>query len=176
MKNITKSTTPAPEKDLAQTPWWFIESLEDLMGGRFTLDACALEQTKKARHYYNLEEGRDGLKEDWSELTWCNPPFSDILPWLQKAFQEARLGNTSCVIMPDNPETKYCQYAWNHADTIIRMPFRLQFLRPNGDKFTDANGKVQSPQFACQVAVFTALGSYAPTRCIYYDFRKGRDV
>jgi len=173
MKNYN-SNTPISEKDCAQTPPWFIASLEDLMAKEFDLDACALPQTAKAEKFYSLENDQNGLELPWAPLTWCNPPFSDIQPWLEKAWREAEYdGNTTCVIMPDNTETGYSRYALEKADTIIRMPFRLQFLRPDGTRFLDKKGKPQSPQFPCQVAIFTALGNYAPTRQFYHDFRVG---
>lgn len=166
-----KSTTKESEKDCAQTPIWFIESVEKLYGKKFDLDACSLPTTRKCQDYYSLENGEDGLLLPWQPLTWCNPPFSDILPWLEKAFLETLDGNHSFVIFPDNPETKYSRYAWDNADTIIRMPFRLQFLRPNGESFRDRKGKVQSPQFPCVLANFTPIGQYKSTQCFYHDFR-----
>ncbi len=39
------SNTPESEKDLGQTPWWFIRSLENLLGREFDLDVCCLEAT-----------------------------------------------------------------------------------------------------------------------------------
>lgn len=166
-----KSNTPVKEKDLAQTPVWFIKSLEDFLGTRFALDVCALDVTAKAPDFLSLANGDDGLKDSWSDSNWCNPPFSDITPWVMKAKNEARCNRNTALIMPDNPDTKYCRAAWEYADTIIRMPFRLKFLRPDGTPFLDKKEKEQSPQFPCQVAWFTKIGLTAPTRMIYYDFR-----
>lgn len=172
--NDNKSNTPANEKDLAQTPWWFIESLQSFLCRPFDLDVCASQKTAKVlSNYYSLDEGSDGLKLPWCANNWCNPPFSDILPWLHKASIEAENGNTSVVIFPDAPETGYSTYAAHSADTLIRMPFRLKFLRPDGTPFTDDKGRIQSPRFPVVAALFTPIGLRTATRFVYHDFSKG---
>jgi phage N-6-adenine-methyltransferase len=51
---------------------------------RFTVDACALAYNAKLPRYWTPND--DGLTQDWSgERVWCNPPFSDIRPWVLKA-------------------------------------------------------------------------------------------
>lgn len=170
----TKSTTKASEKDCAQTPPWFIKSLESLLGETFKLDVCANKATAKGECYYSLDEdGMDGLELPWSKVNWCNPPFSDIKPWLRRASFEAMKGHSTAVIFPDNTETEYSRFAFEGADTIIRMPFRLCFLRPDGTPFLDKHGKKQGPQFPCCVAWYTPIGVKSPTRTIYHDFREG---
>ncbi len=171
--NDSKSNTPVNEKDQAQTPIWFINSMQNLLGQQFALDVCADPETAKCENYYSPKNNQDGLSLPWSRLNWCNPPFSDISPWIHKARFEAALGNHSVLIFPDTPETEYSRLAAEHADTLIRMPFRLKFLRPNGDPFRDDKGRIQSPKFPVVAALFTPIGLQAPTRQIYNDFRVG---
>lgn len=172
MKTHT-STTPDNEKDFAQTPWWLVFSLESFMGENFDLDVCAMKETAKCNNYYSLEEGADSLKLGWHKFNFCNPPFTNIQAFMEKAVEEAKEGGSTCLIYPDNTETAYSRFAWQHADTIIRMPFRLGFIRPDGTPFLDKKGKKQGPQFPCAVALFTKIGLVAPTRVIYHDFRIG---
>lgn len=176
MPKFSKSTTTESEKDLAQTPVWFINSLCDLLGIEFfDLDVCALEKTKKASYFYSLvERNENSLELDWDLWNWCNPPFSNILPFLEKAVKESSSGfKNTAAIMPNNPETAYVRYAKEWADTIIEMPFRMKFERPNGEKFLDKKGREQGPQFSCLVAIFTPLGVRKPTSFMCHDFRKG---
>ena len=179
-----KSTTPDNEKDFAQTPVWLVKSLQIFLSITFELDVCAQQSTAKAPFYFSLEDpeklhssstriGSDGLLCDWKSHNWCNPPFSNIEPWMAKAVVEAEQGKQTYLIYPDNTETAYSRFAWQHADTIIRMPFRLGFIRPDGSPFLDKKGKKQGPQFPCAVALFTKIGLVAPTRVIYHDFRIG---
>lgn len=174
MKQLNASNTPESEKDCAQTPWWFIRSVEHLIGSPFTLDVCAMETTKKAPLCYTLERGESGLELGWGAMNWCNMPFSNIEPWIEKSASEsADIGAMSMLLFPDNTETAYSRLAWEKADTIIRMPFRLNFLRPDGTEFLDKHGKKQGPQFPVVCAWFTPMGLKAPTRTMYHDFREG---
>lgn len=176
MKHQT-SNTPESEKDLAQTPVWFIDSLLNLLGlDYFKLDVCALESTKKAKKCYSLiERGQDALNLDWDTWNWCNPPFSNVTPFLEKSVSESLSGyKNTAAIMPNNPETAYIRHAKQFADVIIEMPFRLKFIRPDGTPFLDKKGKEQSPQFSCLVALYTPLGSRRQNPAhMYYDFRDG---
>lgn len=171
--NDNKSNTPASEKDLAQTPWWFIESAQSYFREQFSLDVCAQAATAKCDNYFSLESGKDALELPWCWFNWCNPPFSDITPWIEKAALEADLGNQTVMIFPDTPETEYSRLAALHADTLIRMPFRLKFLRPDGEPFRDDKGRIQSPKFPVVAALFTPIGLKTATRFTYHDFRTG---
>ena len=169
------SSTPKSEKDCAQTPKWFVKSLLSLLGREsFDLDVCANEATAKASLHYSLDEREENALElGWLDFNWCNPPFSNIQPFIDKAFLESLKGKTTAMILPNNPETAYIRSVKAGADTIIEMPFRLKFLRPNGEPFLDKYGKEQGPKFSCLVAIITPLGLHAPKRSMYYDFRDG---
>lgn len=89
----------------------------------FTLDVAASHQNAKLDRYCTLdgawqrgEGGPDGLrvwgigkwplKEDgltfpWgSERVWCNPPFSRVRPWVEKAWDET--SELVCILLPNN--------------------------------------------------------------------------
>lgn len=34
----------------------------------------------------------DGLTREWADPTYCNPPYSNPLPWVRKAIEESRNG------------------------------------------------------------------------------------
>lgn len=169
-----KSVIKTAEKDCSQTPWYLIRALERIAGRKFDLDVCALGATAKADRYYSLDErGENCLELDWTTLNWCNPPFSNITPFVEKAAEQARCGRTTYMIMPASPETGYVRLAKSLADTIIEMPYRIQFTRANGEPFLDGKGKPQSPQFSCLIAVFTPLGLHTGrARHIEIDFRE----
>lgn len=171
-----QSQTPLKEKDYAQTPAWFITSMEDTIKLKFDMDVCANGATAKCERYYSLEErGEDSLTLDWGRINWCNPPFSgkNILAFIDKAVEEAEKGNCTAMIMPANIETKYVRTASEHADTLYKMPFRLEYLRPDGTRFLSKQGKPQTPEFASLVVWFTPWGLSLPLREVYKDFRIG---
>ncbi|NRA81183.1 MAG: hypothetical protein HRU18_23535 [Pseudoalteromonas sp.] len=170
----SESTTAPNEKNSAQTPKWFFKSLEAFIGQKFDLDVCANKATTKCMEYYSLEEDdQDSLNLPWERVNFCNPPFNNIQPFIEKSIEEAYRGNTTVMLFPDTPETGYSRLAFAVADTVIKMPFRLKFLRPDGSQFTDKNGKQTSPQFSCQIVLITPIGLKLGTRTIYHDFRIG---
>ena len=173
--NMNNTTTPETQQDCAQTPWWFIESVEYFTSLKIKLDVCASSNTAKSSFYCSLAENDNGLLDDWSNLNanWCNPPYSDIKPWVEKASDESKLGCTTLMLIPDKPEVGYTRLARQHADTVIHMPFRLNFLRPDGTEFLDKNGKKQGPKFPVCVYIFTPQGLRMPIRDVYHDFRIG---
>ena len=169
------SNTPEEEKDLAQTPPEFVKALEKYLRISFRLDVCALKRTAKCGEYYSLaERSEDAFKLPWSPTAnFCNPPYSDIKPWVLKAAKEAMKGcSLTALLVPDKPETDYTRNARALADTVIHMPYRMKFLRPDGSGFVDKDGKPQGPKFACCVYIFTPWGLNQNIRDTYVDFRK----
>ena len=171
--NMNNTTTPETEQDCAQTPWWFIESVEYFTSLKIQLDVCCSPRTAKAKNFLSLDIGLNGLHTSWDFVNWCNPPYSDISPWVDHASNESATGNSTLMLIPDKPEVGYTRLARQHADTVIHMPFRLNFLRPDGTEFLDKNGKKQGPKFPVCVYIFTPQGLRMPIRDIYHDFRIG---
>lgn len=53
----------------------------------FTLDVAASAENALTDRYYDLEV--NGLAQSWGgERVWCNPPYSDLRPWVEKAQRE----------------------------------------------------------------------------------------
>lgn len=78
--------------DLGTDPALFAE-LDARFG--FTLDVAASDANAKCARYFTKEQ--DGLGQSWAgERVWCNPPYSDIRPWVRKARLEV---DAQCVVM-----------------------------------------------------------------------------
>ena len=63
------------------TPKWVF----DLLDIEFDIDVASPPggiPYIKAKKYYTKED--DGLTAPWHGLVWCNPPYSDILPWVNR--------------------------------------------------------------------------------------------
>lgn len=89
------------DRDCWATPSGLFAALNRRFG--FGLDVCALPWSAKCAKFYTPEI--DGLRQDWFKdagegAAWCNPPFSDIEPWLIKARDEADRGLTTVCILP----------------------------------------------------------------------------
>lgn len=171
--NLNNSTTLEHLKDLAQTPPEFFIATQNHFRLRFELDVCALSSTAKVPVYYSLaEHGANGLLLPWSRMNWCNPPYSDMMPWVDKAIVEAGKGNSSWLLIPDKPETGITQRCKDMGDSVYHMRHRLNFIKPDGTPFLTEEGKKQGPKFPVMLVAFTPMGLVSSTRDEYIDFRQ----
>ena len=107
---------------------------------RFTLDAAASSENAKCAAYFTAEE--DGLAHPWSgHRVWCNPPYSSIGPWVEKAWQEMRTGCELVVmLLPANrTEQRWWQehvepYRDTAALSVRFLAGRIRFDRPGWEK------------------------------------------
>lgn len=90
-------TIPPDDSDERYTPWPFIHRIEREHGFLFDLDVAATAKSAKARRFYTKAD--NGLVMPWVGHCWCNPPFSDIEPWVIKAWREMRDPATKTVTM-----------------------------------------------------------------------------
>jgi len=73
----------------------------------------------------------NGLILPWTKRVFCNPPYSDITPWLQKAYFELSWGHSDLIVLllPNNSDVGWYQnYIEGKAD-IVTIPHRIKFKR-----------------------------------------------
>lgn len=82
-----------------QTPPEFLTAVYRKFGiNGFQLDAAADANNSIAPTHY--DEQSNGLLQPWYNITWCNPPFANIAPWVEKAWIESEQGVTSFLLVP----------------------------------------------------------------------------
>ena len=93
----------------------------------FTLDPCATEENHKCDLYFTKEQ--NGLSKNWGGQTvFCNPPYSQIGLWVEKAFRESRNDNTVVVLLiPSRTDTKYFHNFIYHRSEVRFIRGRLKF-------------------------------------------------
>lgn len=65
---------------------------------QFTVDAAAARHNTKLPRFWDIKD--DGLLQDWNdERVWCNPPYSSIAPWVEKALASSGL---TVLLLPAN--------------------------------------------------------------------------
>lgn len=115
-----------------ETPPDFWEALNRIF--QFQIDVCASPHNAKCgRHIHH-----DSLRDDvaWcgfqADRAWCNPGFSDVLPWHVKAFEEAQDSAASLVVVIGIPgaSQEWYRFAQTHADEIIDLSPRVHYLAP----------------------------------------------
>lgn len=133
-RQITKPFHGVKETDVRETPKDFFAKLDEEFG--FTLDACATPENALCKTYFTPE--MDGLKQTWSGIVWCNPPYSNILPWIKKAQDSVFDGDCDCVVMllPSRTGTRWWhEYAVNHKIRWIRGRLKFGLDQKNSAPF-----------------------------------------
>ena len=83
---------PLEKVDDRRTPRSLFDPLDEEF--EFTLDVAASAENALCDRFYDLET--DGLTSSWhGERVWCNPPYSDIRPWVEKMLRS----NAQLVVM-----------------------------------------------------------------------------
>lgn len=127
------------------------------------LDVAACDESHLADRYFTIDD--DGLTRDWdAPFVWCNPPFSDIAPWVRKAWLEMWKPKGPHVVAMLIPATRTEQPWWqelieksrdgrSHATPRLSthyLPGRTAFGHPG-----NRNGVgVGSPPFTCVLLVW----------------------
>jgi phage N-6-adenine-methyltransferase len=134
----------------------------------FTIDVAAASHNAKLPRYYTIDD--DGLAQDWTgERVYCNPPYSSIEPWLEKAHSEWLLrdrpqhGGPDLIVML-LPANRTEQGWWQRQVEPYRdrgldlrvefLPGRLRFLKP-GQKRIAPN---ERPPFGCCLLIWESIG------------------
>lgn len=123
----------------------------------FDLDVAAAPHNAKCVRFFTVND--DGLNQSWrGARVWCNPPYSDIAPWVEKAWSEHEATQIIVMLLPANRT----EQAW--WQTMIEpyrdrpgsplhtefLPGRLRFLRPG----QTAIGPNERPPFGCVLLIW----------------------
>ena len=130
----------------SQTDMW--ETLKEFFTAldaefHFQTDVCATKQNAKCKEYITPEQ--DGLKEPWSGVCWCNPPYGrEIGKWVKKAHNTAQQGAADVVmLLPARTDTRWFhEYIYGRAE-IRFVKGRIKF----------GGGKANAP-FPSMVVIF----------------------
>lgn len=124
----------------------------------FTIDVAASEHNSKCDRFYDLEA--DGLSQSWAgESVWCNPPYSNILPWVQKAWGERVDAHVIVMLVPANRTEQgwWQDLVEPYRDrpgsglTVEFLRGRLRFIH-KGQTAVQPN---QRPPFGCCLLIWT---------------------
>lgn len=89
---------PLEHVDDRRTPPDLLAECADLAGvSSFDLDVAASAENTVAPAFYDAT--LDGLFWPWHDRVWCNPPYSDIRPWVAKAHAAAATLSVDVIAM-----------------------------------------------------------------------------
>ena len=102
--------------DLWATPQELFDKYDAIY--HFETDVCALPGNAKCKRFFTPE--MDGLKQEWTGVCWCNPPYGrQIGKWVEKACKSFA---TVVMLLPARTDTK-----WFHDWCL---PYgKIEFLR-----------------------------------------------
>ena len=104
--------------------------------GEIDLDPCAHRLSPVvARRRIILDEGGDGLVDDWSgRLAFVNPPFSELTRWLERAHREWSAGRVATVVclVPVRTDSALFHDRISADADIYLLRGRIRFLDPRG--------------------------------------------
>ncbi|MBE8598076.1 phage N-6-adenine-methyltransferase [Xenorhabdus sp. BG5] len=128
MSDFGGSNTPPELKDLWQTPLPLFMALDLEFG--FYLDAAADTQNTLCAHY--LTERDNALECDWNSYgaIWCNPPYSNIRPWVEKASIECQKQLQPIVMLvPSDTSVGWFKLAYETIDEVrLITGARISFI------------------------------------------------
>ena len=89
---------------------------------KFNFDPCPL----------NWKEGDpDGLTIEWGSSTFCNPPYSEVSKWIEKAYNEWKKKKKVVMLINTITDTiAFHKYIYNQAE-IRFIKGRLKFIDPS---------------------------------------------
>ena len=147
------------EIDDRGTPQEFWDKLNERF--HFTLDVAAAPHNAKTERYYTRLA--DGLLQPWHGSVWCNPPYSGLDAWLEKAWWEWRqkpvkLRSIVMLLPANRPEQPWWQQ-WvepyrDRPGSPLRVEFlpgRLRFIKPGATEVKPN----ERPPFGCCLLVWS---------------------
>ncbi len=117
----------------------------------FTVDVAADDDNHLCEKYYTKDT--DGLKQDWrGEVVWCNPPYSDIGPWVAKA---AISSCTTVMLLPPGIDTKWFHdWIWNVKNHCPHWGVQVRFIKGRWKFHHPEQPGKQSPKQGNMIVVF----------------------
>ena len=153
------------DRDSRFTPPGFMTSIYAAFG-EVDIDPCANELSPVVAHRRILpSEGGDGLNDEWSgRFAFVNPPYSEQLKWLRRAYNQWKAGNVDTVVclVPVRTDSPWFQKVLSAEADIFFLQGRVRFLDPRG--------KGQHTPFSLMLV---ALGSSNDQRTRYAGLVEG---
>lgn len=153
----TAKRGPRPEVDDRATAPEVFAPLHERF--QFTLDVAALPRNAKLERYYTPEQ--DGLAQSWEgERVWCNPPYSNIEPWVVKAW-ESRAELVVMLLPANRTEQGWWQRQIEprrDQPNGVRIEFlkgRMRFIACDAEKV----GMNERPPFGVCLAIFSSAST-----------------
>lgn len=105
----------------------------------FTTDVAASFENRLCRDHRS--EKFCGLNTGWGERNFCNPPFSNMPGWVNKAIYEMNKGRLTVMVIPADTSTQWFKLAFNNCAECHLITGRLAFISAETGKKVNGNNK-----------------------------------
>lgn len=140
MKGYNGSKTIETIRDLWQTPDFVFEYYDNRFN--FNCDvACSDENRMVSEHWITEEDDALLYSNLWSSRNWCNPPYSNIMPWVEKAIYEMKRGCLTVMLIPADTSVKWFKKAYDNCSECHFISGRLAFINAETKKPVSGNNK-----------------------------------
>ena len=149
MKGYHDSKTPIEIRDSWMTPKFVF----DFYNRRFNFkcDFAASIDNTLCEYYFSAPNGSDENKGAlFASLSdgrlcgnvWCNPPYSDIMPWVKKCRElSIQTGLVFVVLIPADTSVSWFKYAFENCSECHLISGRISFINEETKKPVNGNNK-----------------------------------
>lgn len=142
---ISSRVTPVTHNDEWATP----QPFADVWIRRLRLDLDVAASPKNAKLPTYWTQADDALTQSWGgRRVWCNPPWSQIDPWVQKALQ--READVACLLLPARTDRPWQRALRQDEAVHVQYVGRVSFVDPDPPA---GRGPRVSPREGAMIAV-----------------------
>jgi phage N-6-adenine-methyltransferase len=129
--------------DTWQTPPQLFSACEKRFG-KFDIDVAASNVNYQVINYFTEKD--NALQQSWAGMRcWCNPPYSDIMPWVKKATEECLKGAVITMLLKCDTSTAWFKEIFRTVDELYFLQPRVRFV-----------GAPTTPTWGCMIARWTS--------------------
>ena len=139
MKTENKSFTPKDIKDAWQTPQVLFNNLRKEF--KFDCDVAASYDNALCNTYIGENDDALDVNTLWGNANFCNPPYSNISPWVDKAIKEHSHHKATVMLVPSDTSVKWFKKAYESCNEVRFISGRISFINADTQKPVNGNNK-----------------------------------
>lgn len=120
---------PGRSEQVVCTPVVFLQAVKARLGiDTFAVDLAASKENTVARRFYS--KASNALVQPWTfdGFNWLNPPFGDLAPWVQKAYEESRKGARTAMLVPAGVGANWWRDWVHEKASVLFLNGRITFV------------------------------------------------
>lgn len=144
MSDFTGSNTPIDIRDLWRTPAELYAALDREF--HFVGDVAASHTNHLHKNYLTIEDDALSSETNWELFEdgylWCNPPYSDITPWVSKTQEMAEGSMGVVMLVPADTSVGWFKQALKDVSEVRFITGgRISFVRADTGQQVNGNNK-----------------------------------